>query len=131
MDLAGSVAKAFEGSGEGPVFTASLRRAIIRDAVEMVLTPPKDREQKKQTVFRKEFKDGSQAVQTLLNNRARQKPPRSTKAKDKDNKGTPAALNHWNCTCPSLSCFFLWLIGFSEGKLGICLAAHAAASCIL
>ena len=94
LDLAGSVAKAFEGSGEGPAFTASLRRAIIHDAVEMFLTPPKDREQKQQAVFSKEFKDGSQAEQRLLNTRARRKPAQSTKAKDDDDEGTPAALNH-------------------------------------
>ena len=59
LDLAGSVAKAFEGSGEGPTFTDPMRHAVIHDALEMLLTPPKDREQKAQAIFSTSFRDGS------------------------------------------------------------------------
>lgn len=83
----GSVAKAFEGSGEGPTFTDPMRHAVIHDALEMLLTPPKDREQKAQATFSKEFRDGSKAEQALLDTRALNKPRISTKAKQQNTEG--------------------------------------------
>ena len=124
LDLAGSVAKAFEGSGEGPTFTDPMRHAVIHDALEMLLTPPKDREQKAQAIFSKEFRDGSKAEQALLDTRALNKPRISTKAKQQNTEGAFAALNHANCIS-MFSLFVLWLSRFSERKC-VC---HETESC--
>lgn len=124
LDLAGSVAKAFEGSGEGPTFTDPMRHAVIHDALEMLLTPPKDREQKAQATFSKEFRDGSKAEQALLDTRALNKPRISTKAKQQNTEGAFAAL-HANCIS-MFSLFVLWLSRFSERK---CVSCHETESC--
>ena len=109
---AGSVAKAFEGSGEGPAFTELMRHAIIHDALEVLLTPPRDREQKAQAIFSNEFRDGSKAEQALLDTRALNKPRIATKAQHQNTEGAYAALNHANCTSPMFSFFVRWLNSF-------------------